>query len=368
MKRVVLVDLAKPHKHINDVVDELGELRSLVKTYGGVDVVHIIQHRTRPDKNTFIGSGKVIELAQIVRDKKIDLVIINDIVRPTQIFHLTKALWPSNHLIEVWDRIDLILNIFNKHAHTAEAKLQIEIAKMNHMGPRMYGLGGNLLSKQGAGIGTRGLGETNVELMKRHWRTLIKNKKEQLAKIEKLRENQILKRRNFGLPSVAIIGYTNAGKTSLFNLLTNKKKLVRDAPFATLDSVSGTVYIRELGKKIFISDTIGFIRDLPPELIETFKSTLLESVHCDLLLHVVDVADPKSEEHIKTVRDIIKSLNIGIKKEIIIFNKIDLHNGISNQPIPYLLRKYRQNVPVPVSVKTESNISAILEKFSGLLY
>ncbi len=368
MKQVALIDLAKPHSHISEVKKDLDELQSLVAAYGGIDVVHVIQHRTHPDKNTFIGSGKVVELEGIVSSKKIDIVIINAIVNPTQIFHLTKALWSANPLIQVWDRIDLILNIFDKHANTAEAKLQIEIARIHHMGPRMYGLGGTVLSRQGGGIGTRGLGETNVELMKRHWRNQLKKKQDQLNKVEKMRERQIQNRSNSGIPSVSIIGYTNAGKTSLFNVLSNKNKLVRDAPFATLDSVSAKTYLHQANKSIFVSDTIGFIRDLPPELIDTFKSTLFESLFCDLILHVVDITDRKVEEKINTVRTIIKSLGIKNRPEIIVFNKIDSYDHSHHLPIPFLKRKYRQNMPIFLSVKTSKNTDLLKSTLAQLLF
>ena len=172
--RVILVDVIPPYRHASDAIKDLNELQQLVKTYGGIDVVHIIQHRTAPDKATFIGSGKVQELAQIVKKEKINFVIINSLVQPTPIFNLTKLLWGVNPNIQVWDRIDLILNIFDKHAKSAEAKLQIEIARMHHMKSRIYGLGGTVLSRQAGGIGTRGIGETNIERMKQHFKKQIK--------------------------------------------------------------------------------------------------------------------------------------------------------------------------------------------------
>jgi len=149
--RVVLVDVVDPHLHRDEALKNLQELKSLVATYNGIDVVDIIQHRSRPNKATFIGSGKVVELAQIVKEKRIDIVVVNAIVNPSVLFNLTQKLWDINPKIQVWDRFDLILNIFNKHAYTAEAKLQIEIARMYHMGPRIYGLGENYFSRQGGG-------------------------------------------------------------------------------------------------------------------------------------------------------------------------------------------------------------------------
>src|SRR3989338_3672071 len=198
MIRVVLIDLADPHRHIDIALKDLAELQSLVKTYGGVDVASIIQHRPKPDKATFIGSGKVEELISIVRKEKISIAVINAIVHPTQLHNLTELLWTVNPDIQVWDRIDLILNIFDKHARSADAKLQIEIARMQHMSHRIYGLGETYFSRQAGGIGTRGIGQTNIERMKLHFRQQIKKKKQELEKLEKYGERQMLRRKENG--------------------------------------------------------------------------------------------------------------------------------------------------------------------------
>src|SRR3990167_11314083 len=232
--RVVLVDVVNPYQHKEEAIKNLEELKSLVATYKGIDVIDIIQHRTRPDKTTFIGSGKTTELADIVAGKKINIVVVNAIVNPSVLFNLTQILWTKNPNIQVWDRIDLILNIFDLHAHTTEAKLQIEIARMQHMGPRIYGLGGTYFSRQAGGIGMRGIGETNIELMKRHWRDQIKNVQDQLNKITKIKTDQLERRRGQGFKTASIVGYNNAGKTTLFNILTKKQKLAKNVLFATL--------------------------------------------------------------------------------------------------------------------------------------
>ena len=159
------------------------------------------------------------------------------------------------------------------------------------MGPRIFGMG-MILSRQGGGIGTRGIGETNTELMKRHWKQAIKKVYDTLEKSVASRERQMDHRKNLGLQTISIVGYTNAGKTSLFNILTHKKHVVENALFATLDSTVGEIYMQSLQKKVLISDTIGFIANLPPSLIEAFKSTLMESVHADIILHVIDASDP----------------------------------------------------------------------------
>lgn len=323
MYKTAIVDVIGIHTHKEDAIRELAELKSLIRTFGGIDVVHHIQHRTQPDKRTFIGSGKTRELLESVKGKKLDIVIINAIVKPTQIFTLTKFLWQANPNIEVWDRIDLILHIFEKHATTAESKLQIEIAKMVHMGPRISGLGGTLFSRQSGGIGGRGQGETNTELMKRHWRSLIKNKKEELKKHAEKRETQLARRKSLGIKHVALVGYTNAGKTTLFNALTGKQKIAQDALFVTLDSVVGKLQTNNESISILVSDTIGFIQNLPPSLIDTFKSTLMDVINADLILHVVDVSDTKRERNIEVVREILAEIGASKRPQVIVFTKSD---------------------------------------------
>lgn len=365
--RVILVDVVDPHLHKEDAILNLEELKSLVSTYRGVDVVDVIQHRTRPDKSTFIGSGKAIELANIVASKKIDIVVINAIVNPTVLFNLTKQLWPVDTEIKVWDRIDLILNIFDLHAHTTEAKLQIEIARMRHMGPRIYGLGGTYFSRQAGGIGGRGIGETNVELMKRHWRTQIKKKRDELEKISKQHLSQLERRKNIGLVSVSIVGYTNAGKTSLFNLLTGKNKSVENALFVTLDSVSGRLYLPEIKKEVTLSDTIGFIRNLPSSLIDSFKSTLMESIHADIILHVIDISDPRMNEKVEIVEQILSEINVRTKKIIYVFNKIDGFGGDAKKILAEINNKYSFFSPQFISVKENYGISKLIAEIEEKL-
>ena len=357
--RVILIDVIPPHRHLSAALKDLAELQLLVKTYGGIDIIQIIQHRTAPDKATFIGSGKVRELAQIVKEEHINHVIINSIVSPTQLFNLTQALLIANPSIQVWDRIDLILNIFDKHARTSEAKLQIEIARMRHMKFRIYGLGGTLLSRQAGGIGTRGIGETNIERMRRHFKKQIKKKKDELDRLTAQRQRQLLRRKENGIKTVSIIGYTNAGKTSLFNLLTGKKNEVKDALFITLDSSVGSLKLPNGSKNVVISDTIGFIQNLPPTLIDSFKSTLMESIGADIILHVIDVSDEKINEKINTVDQISSNLGIPEKKQIYVFNKCDKLNGDIKKSISELQKKYSDYSPQFISVKTREGLDGL---------
>ncbi len=336
------------------------ELESLIATLGGKVVDRIIQKLDNPNNATYIGKGKVQEVIQKVREEKIDVAVLNTTAKPRQIYALKTALQIANPKIEVWDRIDLILHIFDKHATTTEAKLQIELARMQYMGPRIYGMG-YVLSRQGGGIGTSGIGETNTELMKRHWRNEIKRIHDQLEKLRITREQQLERRKRAGLKTVSLVGYTNAGKSSIFNLLTGKNTLVEDALFATLDSVVGKLYIPEIQQKILVTDTIGFIRNLPPRLVKAFTSTLMEAIHADILLHVIDVSDPEFELKIDVVNAILKDLGKGIDDSIYIFNKIDLAKKIEKERI---VEKYGQYSPLFVSVKTGLGVSEIQQSIA----
>lgn len=368
INRVVLVDVISPNQNHEMALKNLRELKSLVATYHGIDVVDVIQHRNHPHKATFVGSGKVIELSEIVASRKIDIVIVNAIVKPSILFNLTQLLWTENPDIQVWDRIDLILNIFDKHANTREAKLQIEIARMHHMGPRIYGLGVTYFSRQGGGIGTKGIGETNIELMKRHWRDQIKNKQDELDKITRQHLTQLERRHSNNIPAISIVGYTNAGKTSLFNLLTKKKKIVENAMFVTLDSITGKLYFPSHNRETTISDTIGFVKDLPATLINSFKSTLMESVYADLLLHVIDVSDPEMSEKIEVVKQILAELQVRSKKIIFVFNKIDAYTGDGEKILHEIQSRYSKYSPQFISVTTNFGIDKLKTEIAKSLF
>jgi len=365
--RVVIVDVINPSQKTEDEERSLIELKSLVSTYHGIDIVDIIQHRTHPDRATFIGSGKVAELVDIVKRCNIDIVVVNAIVNPTVLFNLTQYLWVDNPKIQVWDRVDLILNIFDKHAQTAEAKLQIELSRMYHMGPRIYGLGVTYFSRQSGGIGTKGQGETNIELMKRHWRDQIKFKKDELKKLSAQHQMQIERRKFNNIQSISIVGYTNAGKTSLFNYFTKRKKTVENALFVTLDSVTGKLYLPTLKKEVTISDTIGFIKDLPTSLIDSFKSTLLESINADLILHVIDIADPEMEQKIQVVSQILRELKVQSKKIIYVFNKIDAFFGNGEALLKRINQAYAPYLPQFISVTTDYGIKKLLSQIEKQL-
>ena len=360
MLRSIIIDVVSPHINVAEAQRNLIELKSLIKTYGSIDVGQIIQHRTKPDKDTFIGSGKLQELIEMVSDKKIDILILNDIVKPTQLFHITERLWVANPDIKVWDRVDLILHIFEKHAQTTEARLQIEIARMHHMGPRIYGLGGTYFSRQGGGIGSKGVGETNIERMKRHWRTLIKKKEDELEKQLKHRKEQVDHRKELGVRHVALVGYTNAGKTALFNVLTGRNKISEDVLFATLSSTVGR--LKGAGQtNLLVSDTIGFIQNLPPSLIQTFKSTLLDVIHADLILHIVDISDELRDRKIDVVQEIVYEIGASKIPQILVFTKSDILPETRWNEFEEVKKKYSAFQTLFISSTEDINIKKLKE-------
>ncbi len=330
--RIIPIHVIHPRANKETTIRKGEELESLIDTLGGTIVERIIQKLERPDHTTFIGKGKVLEVMQAVKEKKADVIILNAMVKPRQVHELKKELQKVRPEIQVWDRVDLILQIFDKHATTKESKLQISLARMNYMGPRIYGMG-YVLSRQGGGIGTLGVGETNTELMKRHWRDEKKNILNQLAKINTSRIEQLKRRKKSGYKTVSIVGYTNAGKSSLFTILTGKGSVTKNVLFATLDSSVGKIYLKDLQREVLVTDTIGFIRDLPPLLISAFKATLMESIHADLLLHVVDVADPEISTKISVVNSILTDLGVASDNQMYVFNKADLLSGLSKTEI-----------------------------------
>lgn len=319
----LLLQVIDPHYHREDALSNMAELEQLVTTYGGEVVHKVIQHRVKPHPNTYVGPGKVEQLKELVKTAAIQIVAINDLLKPSQLFRLERELWEVNPLIEVWDRLDLILHIFDRHAMSTEAKLQIELARLTHHGPRIYGLGKTELSRQGGGIGTRGKGETNIEFERRQIKVRQQAIRKELARLVKQKERRLELRFEKGLGPVALVGYTSAGKTTLFNLLTGKIKEESPALFTTLDTVVGKMKAPTGSAPIIVSDTIGFIQDLPPVLVEAFQSTLLESRQAKLLLHVVDGADVHWQEKMQVVTDILAQVRLS-QPVITVFNKIDV--------------------------------------------
>ena len=354
--KTLMIGLIDRTKDVQAQQSSLKEAELLVDTYGGdVDKV-ITQNASHRTSSTYIGSGKVQEIKQLVEAEDINIVVINNHLKPSQLINLEDII-SAHSSCKIWDRTQLILQIFKKHASTAEAKLQIKLAELNHHGPELSGLG-ITMSQQAGGIGTRGLGETNTEIIQRHWQKEIKTVESKLKKVTQNRHQQMKHRKKSGIPTVSIIGYTNAGKTTLFNAIGSKKNKVENTLFATLDSSVSSMYLQNVGKEIFISDTIGFIQDLPITLIDAFKSTLLETVNADILLHVIDSSDKNIHMKINTVNQILKSINLGSKKQIYVFNKTD---KISKTKKGELSKKYHKNKHLFISAKNNQGVDKLVD-------
>ncbi|MBM3282617.1 GTPase HflX [Candidatus Gottesmanbacteria bacterium] len=356
--RFMLVELEPMGTNTETILKNLEEVELLVKTYGGRVYAATAQKSHYRNRSKSLGAGKAEEVADAIAKEKIDIVVINDLVSPGQLYSLEKIFCRANQKIKVWDRMDLILNIFALHAHTKEAKLQIDLARLRHMGPRTFGMG-YILSRQGGGIGTVGVGETNTELMKRHWRNEMRRISEELERLLVERKKQIEKRKNIGFLTVSLVGYTNSGKTTLFNLLTKKENYVSDNLFATLDSAVGKIEMAGKHRDIVVSDTIGFIKNLPPSLIETFKSTLMESINADLLLIVVDVSDSEFADKLLVVDGILNELKLEDKKRIYVFNKADKLDSSYRMDLE---KQYFQISPLFISAKSGDGIDVLFNR------
>lgn len=361
LPKAILVDIIPPGTTPEDSLARLNELESLLVTYGGFVIVRKIQKKLVPDYRTYIGKGKVNELILDVQEYNAEYLIINNLLKPQQLFNLEELF--QKYYVKVWDKIDLILKIFAKNATTKEAKLQIELASLRHLGPRIFKMGTDLM-RQGGGIGTRGQGETNIEIMKRHIAGREQKIKEDIKKIVKNQEGQRNKRQAYGFKTVAIVGYTNAGKSCLLRSLTKKEVKVKDELFATLDSRIGKAYLPSVQKSVLISDTIGFIRDLPHELIDAFHSTLAETVHSDLLIHVIDCSDFEMDWKIEVVNEVLKKLGCHKKSIIHVFNKTDL---LTTKKRMELELKYIHLHPILISAEKKENLEELKEKLASYI-
>lgn len=332
------------------------ELWLLVESLGGEVVDTVIQRREVHDKGMYLGAGKLTEITGLITGQDIDVVVLGDVVKPGQLYEMKEQLSKAKSELEVWDRVDLILHIFSQHAHTAEARLQIELAFMRHMGPRIYGMGTEM-SRQGGGIGGRGIGETNTERMKRHWAAQMKKTEEKLTKLAEDKKRQLDRRRRMGMKTVSLVGYTNAGKTSLYNRLVGKGKFADDMLFATLDASAGKIFLPERQEVVLVSDTIGFIQGLPPELLQAFTSTLMESVYADVLIQVVDVSDEDFRHKIEVVEGVLKDLELWDRPRMMVFSKVDAAERVD---VSNLKAEFERLSPVVVSSKTGEGVAELV--------
>ena len=324
LPKAILIDVIDPQTPEEKARNRLKELENLINTYGGIVVVKTIQKKGIPDYGTYVGKGKVNEIIDLAREKEAEILVVNNLLKPRQLYELNERFRKAKSEMKAWDRVDLIMKIFSKHAQSTEAKLQIELASIKHMGPRIFGMGIEL-SRQAGAMGLRaGAGEANIEMMKRHLQKQELSILKKLKHYEKIHEGHRRRRKRQNFKTVAIVGYTNAGKSSLLNALTRKGAYVADQLFATLSTRVGKLWIPDSRREVLISDTIGFIQDLPPDLIKAFKSTLTETVDADLLLHVIDIHDLQINKNIEVVEEILDQLGLRDKPKIYVFNKIDL--------------------------------------------
>ena len=316
---------------INDSLfdERLAEAVELVTSAGAGVAQTVTGKRARPDASTFAGSGKIEEIAAAVAAHDANLVVFNHQLAPIQIRNIENIVG-----VRVIDRTDLILDIFGQRARSAEGKLQVELAQMQHLLTRLV-KGWTHLERQRGGIGVRGgPGETQLELDRRLVGERIKRLKEKLKKLARQRNTQRASRSRAGVFNVSIVGYTNAGKSTLFNRMTHSSTLVADKLFATLDTTTRKLYI-EPGIHVTVSDTVGFIRDLPHGLVAAFRATLTEAMEADLLLHVVDAASSMREQQIDDVNAVLAEIGATAIQQVIVYNKID---KLESMPIAAVLR------------------------------
>ncbi|WP_456030808.1 GTPase HflX [Rothia dentocariosa] len=361
LERVVLAGLWTEGT-VEDAENSLRELAALAETAGSEVLDGLVQRRLKPDPGTFLGSGKALELKDIVQATGADTVIVDSELAPSQRRALEDIV-----KVKVIDRTALILDIFAQHAKSREGKAQVELAQLEYMLPRLRGWGASLSRQAGGraasgeGIGSRGPGETKIEMDRRRLRARMAKLKREIAAMAPARETKRLSRKRNRVPSVAIAGYTNAGKSSLLNRLTDAGVLVENALFATLDPTVRKAQTPD-GIGYTLSDTVGFVRSLPTQLVEAFRSTLEEVADADVILHVVDASHPDPEGQIRAVREVIADLDARRIPEIIALNKADAAD-------PFILERMRQRESnhVIVSARTGEGIDELKQKIADTI-
>lgn len=343
----------EPSERSTDV--SMDELASLVETAGGEPVALIMQNLPSPNTHSFIGEGKVKEMKDLIEANECDLAVFDNELTPSQMRVLSEELG-----VKVLDRSGLILDIFAQRAQTREGQLQVELAQYKYLLPRLTGMWTHLVRQTASGgsspIGTRGPGETQLETDRRHIRRKIQKLEEELSDVRKVRETQRRRREKNAMPVVALVGYTNAGKSSLLNCLTDSDIPANDRLFDTLDTTTRRFRIDET-QEVLISDTVGFIRKLPTHLIEAFKATLEELSFADVLLHVIDLSNPEWEAQVRVVESLIRQLGAEQTPCIKVFNKCDKYMGI----LPH-----GEDI-ICISAKTGEGTADLVQKLADLL-
>ena len=340
-EKAILIGVITPEQDKNQAEEYLEELAFLAKTAGAIPVKKITQKLAVPNNKTFIGKGKIEEVKEIARELEVQLIIFDDDLSPMQLRNIEKVLE-----CKILDRSDLILDIFASRARTANAKTQVELAQYQYLLPRLTRMWTHL-ERQKGGIGMRGPGETQIETDRRIINQKISLLKKQLEKIDK---QKIIQRKGRGnMIRVAVVGYTNAGKSTLMNQLSKSEVFAENKLFATLDTTIRKVVIENL--PFLLADTVGFIRKLPHQLVESFKSTLDEVRESDLLLHVVDISNPNFESQIEAVTQTLAEIGASEKPMILVFNKMDAFSYIEKEEDD-LTPKTRENFPLEDLQKT----------------
>lgn len=321
-EKAVLVGIVTPGQSDDETREYLDELAFLVDTAGGMTVRSFTQRMQKPDRATFVGTGKLEEINAFVKSEEIDIVVFDDELSPSQLRNIERELQ-----VKILDRSNLILDIFAKRAQTAQAKTQVELAQLQYLLPRLTRLWTHL-ERQKGGIGMRGPGESQIETDRRLILNKISLLKEKLKEIDKQNETQ--RKNRHQLIRVALVGYTNVGKSTIMNMISKSEVFAENKLFATLDTTVRKVVIENV--PFLLSDTVGFIRKLPHHLVECFKSTLDEVREADILLHVVDISHPNFEDHMATVNGTLKDIGAIDKEVITVFNKIDAFKPIESHP------------------------------------
>ena len=354
-ERVLMVAVADgtPGSSFEEVKKSLAELSELVKTAGGVTVGEVIQNREARHPGTYIGKGKIEEVREEIARTEADAVVTDDELSPAQMKNLEDALG-----IKVMDRTMLILDIFAKHASTREGSVQVELAQLKYRSTRLIGAG-NAMSRLGGGIGTRGPGEKKLETDRRVIRGRIAQLNRELKEMQKNRDVQRQGRIRSGIPVISIVGYTNAGKSTLLNRLTGAEVLSADMLFATLDPTT-RVCETEDGQEMLFTDTVGFIRKLPHHLVDAFRSTLEEARYADIILHVVDASAEDPETAMAVVYETLAGLGIEDKPIITVYNKIDLAGDV-------IIKDLKAEKTVRISAKTGEGVNTLLQTIGEVL-